>query len=381
MSIDNTSSLNILIVDDSRSIRMFLTHFLLEKGHSVTEATNGQEAIDAFSQYNPDLILMDVIMPVMTGYEAASIIKQNAGDHFVPIIFLTSLNDDESLVKCIDSGGDNFLTKPINLMLLGAMVNVMQRMIKMTGELERFKRLTAEEIELAHHVFKAVTKRMSVKTVPELSYWTQSAGHFSGDLVIYDKSPTGKLYVMLGDFTGHGFSAAIGAIPASDIFYAMIKRNFKLADIVGEINRRLNEIMPTSHFCATAFVCIDPASHQIEIFNGGLPPVLVLDSAGVIQASLPSNHLALGILPGQQFQTELYQVERTENSSLILYSDGVIEAQNAAGEMFGEERLLSSLLTHDTPLTSVKSALESFIDHHPLNDDISLLGIRLDNSK
>jgi len=89
--------MKILIVDDDRSTRMLLKAFLAQSGHAIVEASNGAEAIEVFARENPDLILMDVTMPVMTGYEAATIIKQRCGNRFVPIIFLTGLNDDESL--------------------------------------------------------------------------------------------------------------------------------------------------------------------------------------------------------------------------------------------------------------------------------------------
>lgn len=127
--------MKILVTDDDRSSRMLLNAYLGRNGHTVVEATNGKEAVDAFERESPDLILMDVTMPVMTGYEAATIIKQKCGNRFVPIIFLTGLNDDDSLVKCVTSGGDDFLNKPLNGVLLGAKVEAMQRIRKMHQDL------------------------------------------------------------------------------------------------------------------------------------------------------------------------------------------------------------------------------------------------------
>ncbi len=127
--------MKILVTDDDRSSRMLLNAYLKRSGHTIVEATNGKEAVDVFDHENPDLILMDVTMPVMTGYEAATIIKQKSGDRFVPIIFLTGLNDDDSLVKCVTSGGDDFLNKPFNGVLLGAKVEAMQRIRKMHQDL------------------------------------------------------------------------------------------------------------------------------------------------------------------------------------------------------------------------------------------------------
>lgn len=376
MPLTFSEPLKILIVDDDRTSRVFLRMLLSKSGHAVVEAGDGSEAIEIYSREKPDLILMDVAMPVMNGYEAAVIIKQRSSNNFVPIIFLTGLNDEESLAKCVASGGDAFLSKPVNKVLLGAKINAMLRISRMTRELERYKSSTEEEIELTHYVFDSLTKRMSANVIPGLDYWLCSAGHFCGDLLIYDRSPSGELYLMLGDFTGHGFSAAIGAIPVSDVFFAMTRRGFKAADILVEINRKLREIMPSSHFCATAFISINPESGRLEVFNGGLPSILILDQEGNLKVSVNSSNLALGILPADLFSADVYTMENAQNHKLVLYSDGVTEAKNVAGEMFGEERLYACLGSINS-FDSIKTALQSFIGDRPIDDDISLVTLSI----
>ncbi len=370
--------LKILVADDDRSTRMLLKAFLNRSGHTIVEAGNGAEAIEVFERELPDLVLMDVTMPVMTGYEATAAIKQRCGTRFVPIIFLTGLNDDESLAKCVESGGDDFLVKPFNSLLLGAKIIAMQRIRDLHVELERYQQRTEQEIELTHHVFNSLTRRMRDQAISGLDHWMRSAGHFSGDLMIYDRSPSGKLNLMLGDFTGHGFSAAIGALPASDVFFAMTRRDFKPAEILAEINRKLRDIMPIGHFCAAVLACCDPATRQIEIFNGGLPPVLLLDADGKIAGRAVSKNLALGVLPQEAFAAETTIFDNITNGTLVLYSDGVTEAQNTAGEMFGDSRLQDALATGDgKPFDAVKTALEDFIGKRTPDDDISLITLRL----
>ncbi|MEW8431811.1 MAG: response regulator, partial [Candidatus Thiodiazotropha sp.] len=101
-----------LIVEDEVTNRMILKALLKKRGYNVIEAENGVEAIQQFREHAPDLIFMDVMMPVMDGYEAAGEIKQLAGDQFVPIIFLTAMSDEEALARCVEVGGDDFLSKP-----------------------------------------------------------------------------------------------------------------------------------------------------------------------------------------------------------------------------------------------------------------------------
>jgi CheY-like chemotaxis protein len=369
--------MKILVVDDDLSNRMLLKVFLMRKGHTVLQAENGQVALEIFEQEHPDMILMDVTMPVMTGYEASSIIKQRSGKRFVPIIFLTGLTDDESLAKCVESGGDDFLGKPFNSTLIGAKIAAMQRILQMHQELEIYRNRTEEEIELSHHVFNSVTSRTSVNEIPGLNHWLLSAGHFSGDLLLFDKSPSGKLYLMLGDFTGHGFSAAIGALPTSDVFFALTHRDFKPADILSEINRKLHLIMPPGQFCAMAFICVDSAKRKIDIFNAGLPAVLLLDQKGSVQHAFKSDHLALGVLSAGTFTVEMMTLDYVSGNTLVLYSDGLTESQNEAGEMFGDERLIAALSGGEKPFESVKAGLVDYIGNAPPDDDISLITLTL----
>lgn len=369
--------LKILIVDDDRTSRTFLKAVLLKRGHAVVEAGNGREAIDVYVLEKPDLILMDVVMPEMNGYEAATLIKQRSQNNFVPIIFLTALNDDESLVKCVASGGDSFLAKPVNRVLLDAKIKSMLRISQMTRELENYKLATEEEVELAQHIFDVLVKRMSVNVVPELDYWNCAAGHFSGDLMIYDKSPSGVLHLMLGDFTGHGFSAAIGAVLVSDVFFATVRQGFDTLRILGDINRKLGETMPPSYFCAAGFISFDPQTRKLQIFNGGLPPILMLDEQGRVRSRIKSSNLALGILPADQYFAELATFENIEKHSLLLYSDGVTDAQNAAGKMFGEDNVEACLKIGKKPFEAIKLALEVYIGDCPPADDISLLALNL----
>ena len=105
-------SLCVLIADDNASDRLLLTTIVRRLGHTVLSASNGLEALALFEKERPQLVLMDALMPVMDGFEAARRIKQVAGEALVPIIFLTSMSESEALVRCLDAGGDDFLAKP-----------------------------------------------------------------------------------------------------------------------------------------------------------------------------------------------------------------------------------------------------------------------------
>ena len=101
-------------MDGERVNLMVLQAILEHDGHRVLTADNGQEAVERFQAESPDVVLMDVMMPVMDGYEATRRIKAGCGERFVPVIFLTALTDEHALALCIEAGGDDFLTKPYN---------------------------------------------------------------------------------------------------------------------------------------------------------------------------------------------------------------------------------------------------------------------------
>ena len=105
-------ALTVLIAEDSAADLLLLSSIVRRQGHQVLTASNGEEAVDVFIRERPQLVLMDALMPVMDGFEAARQIKQLAGEALVPIIFLTSLRESEALAQCLDAGGDDFLAKP-----------------------------------------------------------------------------------------------------------------------------------------------------------------------------------------------------------------------------------------------------------------------------
>lgn len=136
--------LRVLAVDDNRTNLHILSVFLKKLGHQVILAENGQDALDRFAERRPDLILLDIMMPVLDGFEVARRIKAQASELWVPIIFLSALNRDENLVEGLEAGGDDYMTKPINFVVLEAKMRSMQRSLLMQQRsIESLKRLQA----------------------------------------------------------------------------------------------------------------------------------------------------------------------------------------------------------------------------------------------
>ncbi|MCW8854115.1 MAG: diguanylate cyclase [Gammaproteobacteria bacterium] len=140
--------MNILLIDDTKTDQLIMKTYLSKMGHDVTLGENGLQAVELYKDIQPDLLIMDVIMPEMDGYEAAQKIRQ-INDEWIPIIFLSTRMDPEDIIRGIDSGGDDYLIKPINNRVLEAKMKAMQRISEMRHQLiEASAKLQAVNTEL-----------------------------------------------------------------------------------------------------------------------------------------------------------------------------------------------------------------------------------------
>jgi diguanylate cyclase (GGDEF)-like protein len=141
--------MKILVVDDSPTIRAALRGLLERMGHTVVEANDGNEALQMYRQDRPGLVLIDVVMPVMDGYESARHMRETSADEWVPIIFLSSKEADQDLDRAIEAGGDDYLVKPVSFVVLNAKIRALQRLESMrTKQLEMSRDLASANREL-----------------------------------------------------------------------------------------------------------------------------------------------------------------------------------------------------------------------------------------
>lgn len=134
--------LKVLAADDNKTNLHIIKVFLNKLGHEVILAENGLIAVDLFVSEKPDIVLMDIMMPVMDGFEAARQIKAFCCEKWVPLIFISAMDRDENLVEGLEAGGDDYLTKPINFVVLEAKIRSMQRSLVLQRQAaESLKRL------------------------------------------------------------------------------------------------------------------------------------------------------------------------------------------------------------------------------------------------
>ncbi len=332
-----------LIVDDEKTNRLILKSLLSKQGYQTIEAINGQEAIDLFKQENPSIIFMDVMMPILDGYEATRQIKAASANRFVPVIFLTAMSDEEALAQCIEAGGDDFLVKPYDKIILQSKIRSMQRIAALNREVQGMYSMIHREQEIAESVFINAIQSSNIQN-QYLRQVVRPAGIFSGDMVLSAYSPSRDLFFLTGDFTGHGLLAALGAMPVSEVFRAMTTKGFSPEEILTGINKKLKSMLPVGMFFGAQLVIVNHDLEHVRVFNAGMPDVLIVDGeTNQVKHRLKSTGLPLGVDAGIDPKEMLQYAPIDYNDKILMYSDGLIEARNSNDEEFGNERLIASI--------------------------------------
>ncbi|ROS04678.1 response regulator receiver domain-containing protein [Sinobacterium caligoides] len=383
--IDN-KDFSLLIAEDNAADRLLLVTILKRLGYRVVEAKNGQEAIELFQRNQPNIVLLDVLMPVVDGFETARQIRLVAGDDFIPIIFLSSLQEAKILEQYVQAGGDDFITKPYNRVMLAAKITSFRRMQSMHLELQRQRdeisrnnQHLLQEQEVAKAVYDKVT-RAGCLGVSNIRYIMSPLSIFNGDVLLAAIRPRGTLLVLLGDFTGHGLAAALGAMPLSQSFYAMAEKGYSAPDILRELNDVLGDALPVGYFCCACLVELNLAEQTLWGWNGGLPDCYIFHRQDAGITPLRSTGLPLGILRTNKFKSEGQYYDISYGDKVYLWSDGIIEASNARGEMFGEGRLRAVFDGHsgdEALMGEVMRCVSEFVGGGAQSDDLSFVEVEM----
>lgn len=377
-------ALTVLVAEDGATDRLLLAQIVRRQGHQVFTAENGEQAVALFAEKRPHIVLLDALMPVMDGFEAARQIKALAGEALVPIIFLTSLNEEGALVRCLEAGGDDFMAKPYSAVILGAKIRAMDRLRRLQATvLEQRDLITRHHHHLLNEqrVAKAVFDKVAHSgciTAPNIRYLQSPYALFNGDLLLAAFTPSGDMHVLLGDFTGHGLPAAVGAMPLAEVFYGMTAKGYGLAQMLREMNAKLKRILPVDMFCCALLLNLSVQRGTVEVWNGGMPDGYRLSGAGEVLSTLASRHLPLGILAAERFDDSTEVLPLAAGERLLLLSDGVVDTADDQERLFGVERLRTVLAANRDPVRlfdEVMQALQGF-GGRP-RDDISLCDIRM----
>lgn len=376
--------MKILVVDDILENRLVLDRLLNRMGHHVVTAENGKEAVERFPLEKPDLVLMDIMMPVMNGLEAIAAIRELLGDAWVPIFVVSALHDTNDVVQGLKAGADDYLPKPIDRAILSAKIASIERTLSMqrrivedSEQLRRYHEENERERDFLDAIFERLIRASDVQS-DELHYWLRPAQHFSGDLVCAHRVDKQRICFMLADSTGHGLAAALPTVLVNQVFRGMAKKALPISIIAREINQQLHCQLPPGRFVALALGMVDMAERRIELWNGGLPDVLVLDRQGAVLKAFASRHTFAGVMHDKDFDdsSEIWQWD--SECELFAYSDGIADAKNPAQQAFGGQRLMEILsqASLGEKVGAIRQALETFVDGEEDQDDMSCVALR-----
>lgn len=376
--------MHVMIVDDHATNRELCRFMLSHITETITTFENGQGVVEAMMEMEhlPDIILLDVMMPVKDGITTAKEIRSAFANQHIPIIFLTVLDDHNSFQRCL-AYGDDFIPKPVERNVLVAKVLAHYRIVRMHNEvmeqrdeLKHFHEQVEYDYAIAESIFSNLMAEMSnqVKNIHGINYLSTPSTVFNGDLIVVANRPHGGVYVMIADATGHGLPAAISAIPATRAFFSMAAKGLSLGEIAAEINDVLVRFLPMGMMLAASLFEVRANGFEISWWGGGLPDGYLIDKNGNIARRLVSTHMPLGVLKRHEFEADLVHFKMEPGQQIFCYTDGVIEATNREGEQFGQDRLEQAIEGKKVILPNLFDSVRKFA-HKSVGDDLSVIAM------
>ncbi len=341
-SYSNIDAIRIHIIDDDPVNLEVLKNHLSINRYSVIESSNGIDALKIIKGGAiPDLVLLDIMMPRMSGYEVAKQLRQQFTNYDLPIIMLTAKNQIDDIVAGFTNGANDYLTKPFNKLEL---LSRIQTHVSLKRAIEKNRKLFAieKEIELAKKILmSAIPQKTPSPAEIDISVAYIPMNEIGGDY--YDFVPVGddKIGILLADVTGHGIAAALIA--------SMVKIVFNICKHHAESPSRLLEEMDvilhgnmSDNFLTAAYIFIDKKKGTAKFARCGHEPFLFFNrSSGAYREYLPRGS-AMGCL--KKCSCEEIEVEIGDNDRIVLYSDAIIEARRNGSELFGNENLKMEII-------------------------------------
>ena len=366
---EELKQLTVLYVEDNEALRLLMQRLLAGRVGRLLLAEDGEQGLASYRENRPDIVISDIMMPVMDGMEMMAAIK--AIDHTTPVILATAFDDAKYLLQALALDADGYLVKPIKLETLLQALEARVAGYLQDRELARYRVAAEEERQL---IAELMTRMMRPEKLddPRLHYWLRAAESVGGDLLAFSRSRNDRCYLMLADSAGHGLPAALNLLPVNYIFHRMAGKGLPLALIVEEMNRAIREHSPADRYVALLLACVDPHNRVVEIWNGGLPPALLLDAGtGEVLHAFASTHAPLGVLGGTfQTRTEICQWHRP--CQLQVHSDGLNEVVDGADEDPGFERLMRSAQGPVARFDAIRATIAAHLGDRPASDDITL---------
>ncbi len=331
---------NILLVDDSPANLRLLSQILSERGYGVRAVTSGPRALASAELTPPDLILLDIRMPDMDGYDVCQQLKANPRTADIPILFISALDDIQDKMRAFSAGGVDYITKPFQLEEVIARVETHLALRRLQRNLESANQRMEQELALAAQVQASFMQR----TLPEAAGWQLAvalvpARLTSGDFYDVVRLPAGKLALLIADVVDKGVGAALYMAMSCALLRAYTGEHPDSPDLACQaVNKRLLEYATADQFVTVFLGILDPESGRLVYSNAGHNPPILLHAAESDQVVLLRNTgMPLGVEESALWPAQ--QVQMAPGDVLVLYTDGVTDAENVDGAWYELSRL------------------------------------------
>lgn len=373
--------MNIFIVEDDLLFNHFYTMFFQSKGVDTVSAYSIAEAVSVLgNDVVFDAIVLDNQLADGEGLQLVPSLIQKYPD---AAILMVSANDSaDFFLQAYTAGLDDYAVKPVNVDLLWVKicravdVRRLQRISRQQQkELEYWVAQEQQEQELAVHVLATLTQRL--QQMPSyIQVKSKPSSSFSGDIFLQQEGHDGSQYILVADAMGHGLAAAISLMPVLEIFQAMSLKSLPLSNLVFELNNKLNRQLPSDRFVAAIFMRLDPRNSSLEVWNGAMPPLLIIDPVQKTYTKAESKNMALGILDEQQVDVAVERFKLTDGCHVVGFTDGLTDSDFPNFGQFSIEKIAEFWFEQANSAFLKIEALINGISQ-PV-DDISIIAIDFD---
>lgn len=360
---------SILVVEDEPSVRRLLQYKLDQADYRVRTAANGEEALELIRQELPDLVVADIMMPIMDGFAFQAAMQERRETRAIPFIFLTAKADAESRLKGRRMGVDDYITKPFD---------IPQLLSRVERLLDRTKQFSSQ---LDARIGKDFSERLIPKRMPKVDgyealFHNAPREQGGGDLFDWNSPEEGTYFITIGDVMGKGLQAKVYAFSFLGYLRTMLKSLMRSsrspADLLRQVNQMLLDDPPMDEtFASLLLFRWEPEKHLITFANAGhCRPVLVTRGGSEV---LAQSDLILGLDHGAEYTDST--IEMPPGSALLSYTDGLLEQELASGHQLGEAGLkdaVSRAFGQDDPVRSMLDDVLSLSSHREFKDDIML---------
>jgi sigma-B regulation protein RsbU (phosphoserine phosphatase) len=378
MGNNNSATESILLVDDNPTNLQVLFQTLEGVGCKLLIAKNGNGALAIAGKARPDLILLDIMMPDIDGYEVCRQLKADPATADIPVIFLSALGETEDKVKGLHLGAVDYITKPFQPDEVIARVNTHLTIHRLKREVESQKDQLKHELE----VVSEVQRKLLPKKLPEINGF-KLAAHYEtsryagGDYYDILEVPENRWGFLIADAEGHSAPAAVLMAMTCALFRAYSGSPDDPAAVLHYLNQHLCKVAEPS-FMTALYAVYDAGQQTMRIARAGQPLPMIYRAAEKKAFELDSPGVyPLGIEP-YEIEIPVTEVKLLPGDRFLIYTDGLSERFNAAGETYGEERLLKPLATDNATVpqdvvAAIMGDVEQFAGNHPADDDQALL--------